>query len=321
MNIEKTRKKLNFPEENNIYQGENSKIIAKKMSNPIITYFKHVKRISTNFICYPMIIINKTNIKIDETNGDLINNLVINFCKKGEFDELEKIKIKINYGNTEILNYNLHDISNIYKMFPEYYNDKFTNNKNNEQIYNVNINMLLNLKFFELCSKINIEITGIDEQIRSEVFFDSYILTKKEIDDFLNFAHTNEIYQYNIIQRKNNEELKINLSNDIIIDKLLVCGDYIHNVIFKDEEIEMNLINNNSAYNKYHNLCGQGNNSFFYFCNSPSKISDPDRTSSGKLFPSLTKSIIVEGFEGEISTLYIQYTNYLEIDKNIKFAF
>jgi len=83
----------------------------------------------------------------------------------------------------------------------------------------------------------------------------------------------------------------------------------------------MNLINNNSAYNKYHKLCAEGDNIFFYFCNDPVRIPNKEHIYAGKIFPSITKSIKIEGFTGETSTLYIQHCNYLRIDKDIKLVY
>jgi len=239
MNVENIRKKVDLLDDDDIYLGPFTKIARSNLKNPSITFFRHRKQQNvTNHICYPTIIVNKYNIKLDEKNGDVANQLVISLYKKDEFDDLKKIIIKMSYENIEIVNYSLHDISNIYKMFPEYYENKFTNKKNNVRTYNIDINTLLNLNVFELDKKINIEIIGINNaDTQLEVFFDSYILTKTEHDRFLTSAHEDEFYQYKMIECKNNEELKLALSNNIIIEKLLVCGDYIDNVTFKDEEI------------------------------------------------------------------------------------
>jgi hypothetical protein len=316
MNIENARQKLSFPKENKKYQGRFCASPIDNLFNPSITFFRNNKQQkSTNFISFPTVIINKLNIDLDKTRGDVMNQLVISLCKKGDFDcvdELQKIIIKIKYGECLVVDYSLFHILNIYKMFPEYYDYTLTNKINDEQTYNININLITNLLIFELNKGINIEIIGIDEQqIHTEIFFDSYILTKMEYDRFCSTVHEEELYQYKITQHKNNQEIKIELSNNVIIDKLLVCGDYTHNVTYKDEEIEINLINNNSSYNKYHKLCAQGNNSFFYFCNSPVKIPDAHHMYSGKLFPSISKTIKFEGCEEETSTLYIQHCNLL----------
>lgn len=323
MNIENIRKKIDFSEDNIAYFGPFAKNAKTNITNPGITFFRQRRQQNiTNFICFPTVIVNKYNVKLDEKYGDLANELVISLNTKDEFDELKEIIIKINYGTVEVINYSLSDILNIYKMFPKYYNNKFTHMQHNKRTYNININTLLNLQFFKLEKKINIEIIGINNtNIQSEVFFDSYILTKLEIGRFETAPFEDEIYQYKIIECKNNEESKISLSNNTIIDKLLVCGDYTHNVVFKDEEIEMNLINNNSEYNKYHKLCGEGDNAFFYFCNNPTNIDDKNRYYSGKNFPSITKSITIEGFKGLTSTLYVQYCNYLIIAEDVKFAY
>ncbi len=329
MNIEAIRNKLDFPKENDILLGSFSKSYASLISNPALTFFrKRNEERYTNFISYPNIISNETNIKLDEKNGDLIGELIIslslNLTNEIKNINLDEIKIKMTYGELEILNYSLFDIKNIYKMFPNFYNKKFHVVNKDEETYYINISVLLNTLLFRANRKINVEIIGIDDtEIYTSVFFDSYVLTKMENDRFENTFYDDHVYQYKVIKCKNNEQVKLLHENNLMIEKILVCGDYINNVVLQDEEFEINLINNSSPYNKYHKLCGDNDNSFFYFSKFPNcRDSNKDFIVSGNLFPSIEKTIKVDGYEDETNTIYIQYINVIKFrDDKLSFGF
>jgi hypothetical protein len=291
--------KVDINENSTIHENNNVvKYIVK--NNPEITYFKNISRRSTNFFSIPKIISNNNNIILNNNDGDIINNLIISISKNGIIDNLEQIKINVNYGELDILTLNLFDIINISKMFPKY---KLLIEEDNKKTYFININILLNLYNFNLKHIIKINITGIDNDIHSEVFYNLFILSSIELarcDAMLLTYEKYYINKYIIIDCVHNE--KIYLPLKIVINKLLVEGDYIHNIIYKDDDVEFELINNNSTYNKYHKLCNTDTNCYFY-------VHSPFNTDENREANKLCSShgtIIIDGYKNMSSKLYIQ---------------
>lgn len=299
------KQKVDLTDNNLEHQGHLAKYLAGSFSNPQITHFRRVHRKETNYLCIPKIISNNNDIILNENDGDLINNLIICISKNGIIDNLEQVKINVNYGMLDIFTFNLVDIINISKMFPNY---KLLIEEDNKQTYFININILLNIPYINLHKILKINISGLYNNIQSEVFYDSFILSKLEINRFNTIDLEEYIYKYVTMDCIHNN--KNDISPPIIISKLLVEGEYIHNVIYKDDDLEINLINNSSTYNKYHNLCKTDGNCYFYF---NLKAYDQEEIKlTGNLFSS-NGYIKIDGYKNMNSKLYIQCIDMLMI--------
>lgn len=342
--IEKISHQINPSNINTDMFGSYSKMELKYIINPSITKFRPFydkNKKFTNYLYVPKnITIDKkdilsvTTIKISNKDCHVLTNLNIylNYNESVHPHNVEKIKmlktasIKLKQKNTILFDFNLVDIENIMKMHP-CYSDFITHDLEQKQefsnvlsniLYYIPLQKLLQISMFILFDEpLEIEITSQEDLTLIEVYYDGCVLTKDEYCRYETSGSEAYIYQYKIFDILPNQLNELKLSNNIIIDKMLVSGNSIISANMSYDDIDIYFLNAKSGHNKINKQCGTGSNDTYYYFADDIAM----HTCVGKLFPSETKNIMVVSNSDKTCRLYIQYTNILQFSEGITLMF
>jgi hypothetical protein len=346
--IEKISHQIDPSNINSDMFGTYSKMELQNIKNPTVTKFRSAYDKSSKFTNYLYVpknitvdkkdILPVTTIKISNKDCHVLTNLNIylNYNETVHPHDVEKISmlknasIKLKQKDTILFDFDLADIENIMKMHSCH--SKFIKhsvkqkktckkalfNAQSNILYYIPLQKLLQVSTFILFDEpLEIEIKSQEDLTSIEVYYDGYVLTKAEYSRYETCGLEAYIYQYKTFDILPNQVNQLKLSNNIIIDKILVSGNSIISANMSYDDIDISFLNTKSMHNKVHKECGIGSNDTYYYFSDNIEI----HTCVGKLFPSETKNMMVVSKSNEKCRLYIQYANIMQFSEGITFMF
>lgn len=321
--------------------GYYSSMKSNELKNPTHTRFRRLHNGQSRFTNYIMKPINvkveqfepnvSTSIKLYRKDYNVVDEVclyikyktvMLSYCDciepcecvryhDASYADFYNCRVSLKKYNLVIFDHSLGEIINILKMYPEEYANSINTKDSNYVLFKVPLFHMLDLKHFSLSGSPLEVIISPNKYLSSvELYCNGYIFAKDE-------SHSEDVrgkeymcFQYDVVECPVNQKFNLDLSNNIIIDKMLVSGNFT-DVIFTDGDFSVNMMSSKSSHNLFKNECGNkmsDENTFYYFCKN-----DDVYYVDGKLFPSETKSIFIKSNDKNVSTaqLYIRFQNIL----------